>query len=122
VISPFTENAAQEFMRKSGLTLNPDLLRAVLREAAENEQTLGLIRPVTINLCGLVLSRFFGNSREKLMLSLLGDGDVTPEARQSLVDYLNASGPLALDNGGTLDLKARGLVHLALAVPTFQLA
>jgi hypothetical protein len=58
VIMAFTESAAQEFMRKSGLTVNPDLLRAVLREAAEIEQTTGLIRPVTINLCGLVLSRF----------------------------------------------------------------
>jgi hypothetical protein len=56
-------------------------------------------------------------------LSLLVDGDVTPEARQALVDYLNASGPLALvDNTAALDLKARGLVHLALATPTFQLA
>ena len=26
-----------------------------------------------------VLQRFFGNSRERLVLSLLGDGDVTPE-------------------------------------------
>jgi hypothetical protein len=58
VISSFTENAAQEFMRKSGLIVNADLMRAVLREAAEIEQTAGLIRPVTINLCGLVLSRF----------------------------------------------------------------
>jgi uncharacterized protein (DUF1800 family) len=55
-------------------------------------------------------------------LGLLVDGDVTPEARQALVDYLNASGPLALDNSGALDLKARGLVHLALAAPTYQLA
>jgi uncharacterized protein (DUF1800 family) len=55
-------------------------------------------------------------------VGLLVDGDVTPEARQSLVDYLNASGPLALDNSGALDLKARGLVHLALAAPTYQLA
>ena len=58
VITAFTENAAQEFMGKSGLTVNADLMRAVLREAAEIEQTTGLIRPVTINLCGLVLSRF----------------------------------------------------------------
>lgn len=58
VISPFTESAAQEFLLKSGLTVNPDLMRAVLREAAENEQTVGLIRPITINLCGLVLGRF----------------------------------------------------------------
>jgi Leucine-rich repeat (LRR) protein len=58
MISPFTENAAQEFLGKSGLTVNADLMRAVLREAAEIEQTVGLIRPVTINMCGLVLSRF----------------------------------------------------------------
>ena len=32
----------------------------------------------------LVLSRFFGNSREKLMLSLLGDSEVTPEELQRL--------------------------------------
>jgi hypothetical protein len=53
---------------------------------------------------------------------LLVDGDVTPEARQALVDYLNASGPLSLAESGAIDLKARGLVHLALAVPTYQLA
>jgi len=61
VICPFTENAAQEFMRKSGLIVDTDLMRAVLREAAEIEQTVGLIRPVTINLCGLVLGRFSGS-------------------------------------------------------------
>jgi uncharacterized protein (DUF1800 family) len=55
-------------------------------------------------------------------LAMLVDGDVTPEARQSLVDYLNSAGPLALDDSGALDLKARGLVHLALAVPAYQLA
>src|SRR6202041_2719321 len=36
----------------------------------------------------LVLSRFFGNSREKLMLSLLGDGEVTPEELQRLRDAI----------------------------------
>jgi uncharacterized protein (DUF1800 family) len=55
-------------------------------------------------------------------LASLVDGDVTPEARQALVDYLNSSGPLALDDGDALDLKARGLVHLALATPSYQLA
>lgn len=65
------------------------------------------------------------NSPEGLVdyyLRLLVDGDVTREARQALVDYLNASGPLPLDNSGAVDLKARGLVHLALAAPTYQLA
>ncbi|HTZ57040.1 MAG TPA: BlaI/MecI/CopY family transcriptional regulator [Acidobacteriaceae bacterium] len=36
----------------------------------------------------LLLSRFFGNSREKLMLSLLGDGDVTAEELQRLKDVI----------------------------------
>jgi hypothetical protein len=55
---PFTERAAQEFMLGSGLSVAGELLRGVLREAAEIEQTKGLIRPITINLCGLVLGRF----------------------------------------------------------------
>ena len=36
----------------------------------------------------LVLRRFFGDSREKLMLSLLGDEDVTPEELQRLRDAI----------------------------------
>jgi predicted transcriptional regulator len=35
-----------------------------------------------------VLRRFFGDSREKLMLSLLGENDVTPEELQRLKDAL----------------------------------
>ncbi len=31
-----------------------------------------------------MLQRFFGNSRERLLLSLLGDGDVTPEELERL--------------------------------------
>jgi Leucine-rich repeat (LRR) protein len=57
-VPPFTESAARDFMQGSGLKVKDDILRDVLREAAELEQTKGLIRPVTINLCGLVLGRF----------------------------------------------------------------
>ncbi len=35
-----------------------------------------------------VLSRFFGNSRERLLLSLLGDGEVTPEELQRLKEAI----------------------------------
>lgn len=39
-----------------------------------------------------VLSRFFGNSRERLLLSLLGDDEVTPEELQRLKEAIaNAS-------------------------------
>jgi hypothetical protein len=57
-IPPFFESAALDFLRGSGLQVSDDLLRGVLREAAEIEQSKGLIRPITINLCGLVLGRF----------------------------------------------------------------
>src|SRR5262249_14792517 len=36
-------------------------------------------------------------------LSLFVDGDITPEARQSLVDYLNTPTPLVLGDGRALD-------------------
>jgi hypothetical protein len=55
-------------------------------------------------------------------LGLLVDGDVAPEARQALIDYLDTSGPLDLSDADAIDLKARGLLHLAMAVPSFQLA
>ena len=57
-VPPFTEAAALEFVRRSGLQVSDDLLKDVLREAAEIEQKKGLIRPITINLSGMVLSRF----------------------------------------------------------------
>jgi len=36
-----------------------------------------------------VLQRFFGNSREKLLLSLLGDNDITPEELKRLKDAIS---------------------------------
>jgi hypothetical protein len=57
-ISAFTQRAAEDFLAASGLKIQEQLLADVLREAAEVEETQGLIRPVTLNLCGLVFSRF----------------------------------------------------------------
>jgi Leucine-rich repeat (LRR) protein len=57
-VPPFTESAARNFLQGSGLKVADNLLYDVLREAADTEQTKGFIRPITINLCGLVLSRF----------------------------------------------------------------
>lgn len=56
-------------------------------------------------------------------LGLLVDGDTTPEARQSLVDFLNADGgfPLGTDNL-TADQKVRGMLHLVMSLPNYQLA
>lgn len=38
-----------------------------------------------------VLSRFFGNSRERLLLSLLGDEEISPEELQRLKDAIQGT-------------------------------
>jgi predicted transcriptional regulator len=38
-----------------------------------------------------VLSRFFGNSREQLVLSLLGDGEISAEELQRLKDAVRSA-------------------------------
>jgi predicted transcriptional regulator len=38
-----------------------------------------------------VLSRFFGNSRERLLLSLLGDEEISPAELQRLKDAINVA-------------------------------
>jgi hypothetical protein len=57
-LPPFTERDARRFLLGSGIKVGDELLNGVLREAAELDQTKGLVRPVTINVCGLVLTRF----------------------------------------------------------------
>lgn len=45
-----------------------------------------------------VLSRFFGNSRERLLLSLLGDTDVTPEELARLREAIRRAKPDSASN------------------------
>ncbi len=49
-----------------------------------------------------VLGRFFGNSRERLLLSLLGDEEISPEELQRLKDAIRDAAPddTASDNIG----------------------
>jgi len=53
-------------------------------------------------------------------LALLVDRDASADARAALADYLQDGSALTLDAKG-IDLKARGLVHLAMSLPSFQL-
>ena|SRR5207244_4423516 len=56
-------------------------------------------------------------------LALLVDGAATPEARQSLIDYLNADGGFAVAAGDeSVEQKVRGMLHIAMSLPTHQLA
>src|ERR1700761_4237177 len=47
-----------------------------------------------------VLNRFFDNSRERLMLSLLGDGDISADELQRLKDAIAAAEASASEKGG----------------------
>lgn len=40
-----------------------------------------------------LLSRFFGNSRERLLLSLLGDGEISPDELERLKDAIQSATP-----------------------------
>ncbi len=56
-------------------------------------------------------------------LALLVDGAATPEARQSLIDYLSADGGFAVAAGDeSVEQKVRGMLHIAMSLPTHQLA
>jgi predicted transcriptional regulator len=53
-----------------------------------------------------VLQRFFGNSREKLLLSLLGDEEITPAELQRLRDAIKQNAIAAGEGGRTGEGKA----------------
>jgi predicted transcriptional regulator len=57
-----------------------------------------------------VLSRFFSNSREELLLSLLGDEEISPEEIQRMKDAIRDAGPdsAPLETGPDSSLDLRG--------------
>jgi uncharacterized protein (DUF1800 family) len=55
-------------------------------------------------------------------LGLLVDRDASPEARAALFDYLQDGATALVLNDATIDHKVRGVVHLAMSLPAFQLA
>jgi len=44
-----------------------------------------------------ILTRFFGNSREQLLLSMLGDSEISPEELDRLKAAINAAAPDKVD-------------------------
>jgi uncharacterized protein (DUF1800 family) len=56
-------------------------------------------------------------------LGLLVDGAATPEARQSLIDYLSADGGfLVAPSDPVVEQKVRGMLHLVMSLPNHQMA
>jgi hypothetical protein len=56
-LGAFTEPAAREFLKGSGLDLAPETFDRLLKGAAALETTRGLYRPIVLNHLGLILAR-----------------------------------------------------------------
>src|SRR5271169_3341457 len=56
-VGRLTVAAATRFMARSGLSLQPDSLDRVVTSASEMDDSPGMIRPVTLNVIGYVLSQ-----------------------------------------------------------------
>jgi formylglycine-generating enzyme required for sulfatase activity len=56
ILAPFQLWAAKEFIDRSPLRLERDSLKRLLNSAAELDGTLGLVRPITLNVVGYVLA------------------------------------------------------------------
>jgi hypothetical protein len=59
-VGPFKRSDAQTFIEKSGLQIGDGLLDKVLQEAAEIEDMPDKVRPIVLNMFGLVISSFKG--------------------------------------------------------------
>jgi ankyrin repeat protein len=104
-VSAFSERDARAFLEKSGLRIGEEAMEAIFREIREVEEAQGLVRPITLNMVGLVLSqtampqgsRLPGRwRRDGLLLNYLRGcvrrADVRDQARQVLRPMITAAG------------------------------
>jgi hypothetical protein len=56
-VGRFTIAAGTKFMARSGLALQPDALDRLVTSAPELDDSPGMIRPITLNVVGCVLSQ-----------------------------------------------------------------
>jgi hypothetical protein len=75
-VRPFTRAAAQAFIQKSGLELAPGLLDKVLEEASEIEDMPDRVRPIVLNMFGLVVASFMGSLPKEVRAGALLSGYV----------------------------------------------
>jgi AcrR family transcriptional regulator len=89
-LSPFPEQAARDFIANSGLEVGPRLMDNIITQAEEIEETKGLIRPITLNFIGVILSHISSTSSTKvqgmrrvsnLLLNYLRESINFPEVR-----------------------------------------
>jgi hypothetical protein len=82
-VRPFTRVAAQAFVEGSGLKLGPKLLAEVMEEAAEIEDMPDRVRPIVLNMLGLVVGAFSGVLPRGIEVGHLLSGYVERSVRAS---------------------------------------
>src|SRR5205823_4073109 len=89
------------------------------REFVRRDELNGWLKQHDIHSADGVLEHF---------AALLLDGDLPPDARRSLLDYMNRDTRNELTAAGfkltpdTINSKVRGLMHMMMTMPEYQLA
>ncbi len=110
-VPPFRLSDARIFLQGSGLSIGTMLIDRILDQAAELEETRGLIRPITLNMIGLILAETT-NPEQAVRLSRRDTSDLisaylrdrigpSEEGRQTLRNMITAVGtkyPCPVDN------------------------
>ena len=64
VVGPFNERDARQFLEGSGMQLDGEIIKSILEEAQSLDGKNGLIRPIILNMYGMILSRYLGKLPE----------------------------------------------------------
>jgi hypothetical protein len=83
ILSAFCERDARKFISSSGLELGDILMNRLFRHLQSVEESDGLIRPITLNMAGLILDRHSLSSRTRI-LGQTREGFIDRYVRESL--------------------------------------
>jgi hypothetical protein len=100
-VRPFTRAAAQAFIEKSGLDLGPGLLEKVIEDASEIEDMPDKVRPIVLNMFGLVVASFTGSLPKEIRAGRLLSGYVERGLKSGATQgfAVNVLRPLVTDVG-----------------------
>ncbi|EJZ22162.1 leucine-rich protein [Rhizobium sp. Pop5] len=119
-VRPFTRAAGQDFIEHSGLLLGEDLVEEILGEAAEIEDMPDRVRPIVLNLLGLVVSSFHGALPKGVKAGRLLSGYVERSLKNPLIKdvSLRVLRPLVTDVGTKRTLSTAELSEQAKLDPS----
>ncbi|HET9766419.1 MAG TPA: trypsin-like peptidase domain-containing protein, partial [Thermoanaerobaculia bacterium] len=93
-VPPFSAADAVEYLRRSGLGLSEQAMEDLVGQLAQFEGTPGLVRPITVNMAGLVMAhaghRRQRDSVSRLLLRYVRDAVVAPDVKNHAPRILSA--------------------------------